>query len=105
MNVYTWDNVTRPSMNGDPVYSALEANLYIYLWDWGVGEGVNWFIGDNLSSNYRGVESPDMEFVENKCPEKINPRGTPWSVYTRQQILPLYTNLTDCVIFQQEENF
>lgn len=84
MTVYTWSNVTRPSMNRYPVYSAPEVGLHIYLWDWGVGEGLNWFIGDNLTSNYRGVESPDMEFVENKCPEKINPRGTPWSVYTRQ---------------------
>lgn len=84
MTVYTWSNVTRPSMNGYPVYSsAPEAGLHTFLWDWGVGEGLNWFIGDNLTSNFRGVESPDMEFVENKCPEKINPRGTPWSVYTR----------------------
>ena len=46
MNVYTWDNVTRPSMNGYPVYSALEANLYIYLWDWAVtGPPVEDFTG------------------------------------------------------------
>ena len=86
MTVYTWDNVTKPSMNGYPVYSAQgdqETRLHTYLWDWGVGQGLNWLMSDNLTSNYRGVESPDLEFVEDKCPERINPRGTPWNVYTR----------------------
>ena len=36
MTVYTWDNVTKPSMNGYPVYSAQgdqETRLHTYLWD------------------------------------------------------------------------
>ncbi len=56
MTVYTWSNVTRPSMNGYPVYSSdPEAGLHTFLWDWGEGQGLNWFISDNLTSNYRGV--------------------------------------------------
>ena len=87
MTVYTWDSVTRPSMNGYPVYTGQSKHhlgpAYLYLWDWGLGQGVNWFLSDNVTSDYRGVESPDLEFVQERCPEQVNPRGSPWSVYTR----------------------
>ena len=87
MTVYTWDSVTRPSMNGYPVYTGRSSYhlgpAYLYLWDWGLGQGLNWFLSDNVTSDYRGVESPDLEFVQERCPEQVNPRGSPWSVYTR----------------------
>ena len=79
MTVYTWDSVARPSMNDYPVYTGRSSHhlgpAYLYLWDW--------FLSDNVTSDYRGVESPDLEFVQERCPEQVNPRGSPWSVYTR----------------------
>ena len=71
MTVYRWSNISRPSMNSYPVYTA-DNGESLYLWDWGVGQGMNWFMSDNVSSNMRGVESPDLEFKDNKCPELVN---------------------------------
>ena len=69
--MYRWSNISRPSMNSYPVYTA-DNGESLYLWDWGVGQGMNWFMSDNVSSNMRGVESPDLEFKDNKCPELVN---------------------------------
>ena len=33
---------------------------------------MNWFMSDDVTSNSRGVESPDLEFKIDKCPEKVN---------------------------------
>ena len=64
-------------MNQWPVYTNDNdlTKQWLYLWDWGPGSGVNWFISDNVPSNFRGIESPDLEFTENNCPEQVNVRG------------------------------
>ena len=84
MAIYKWDNSTRPSMNQYPVYKG-DNEEYFYLWDWGQGDGMNWFISDNVASDSRGVESPDMEFKQDKCPENINVDRKPFNVYTRRR--------------------
>ena len=82
MGVYAWDPATRPSMNGYPVYSGPGGST-IYLHDWGVNQGVNWFLGDQAGGRDRGVESPDLEEVADRCPERVNPSRRPWQVYWR----------------------
>ena len=67
--------MSRPSMNQWPVYFNDHTQQWLYLWDWGPGSGVNWFISNNVTSNFRGIESPDLEFTEDKCPEQVNVRG------------------------------
>ena len=84
MGVFKWNNMTRANMNDYPVYES-DNGHYLYLWDWGQGDGINWFISDNVTSTYRGVESPDMEFKHDKCPENINIDRTPFNVYTRRR--------------------
>ena len=36
------------------------------------GDGINWFMSEDVTSNHRGIESPDLEFKIEKCPEKVN---------------------------------
>ncbi len=48
-------------------------------------QGMNWFISNELASTVRGVESPNLEALENRCPEAVNPRGTPFLVYTQSR--------------------
>jgi hypothetical protein len=48
-------------------------------------QGMNWFISNELASTVRGVESPNLETLENRCPEAVNPRGTPFLVYTQSR--------------------
>ena len=81
MGVYRWDTVSRPTMNRYPVYTNHQGEA-LYLWDWGRGEGMNWFLGGDPTSASRGVESPDIERKEDKCPETINKEGRPWRVFT-----------------------
>ena len=39
------------------VTSSCGCQGWLYLWDWGPGSGVNWFISNNVTSNFRGIES------------------------------------------------
>ena len=82
MGVYTWHPATRPTMNSYPVYSGPHGSS-LYLYDWGAGQGVNWFLGGQPGGRDRGVESPDLEEVEDRCPERVNPSRRPWRVYWR----------------------
>ena len=81
MSVYRWDTSSRPTMNSYPVYTSQEGQA-LYLWDWGRGQGINWFISGDPTSNNRGVESPDLERKISRCPEKINIDRVPWKVFT-----------------------
>ena len=33
--------------------------------------GINWFVSAEVASTQRGIESPDLEKVDDKCPEKV----------------------------------
>ena len=79
-----------------PVYQSSVTGDYLYLYDWGKGLGMNWFIStkvrivvsllwffffvekqkqiiyeDQVTDNNRGIESPDLEKVDDRCPEKV----------------------------------
>ena len=74
-----------------PVYRSTTTGDFLYLYDWGKGLGMNWFISLEVSKpnsillhlltatttpyqvndNNRGIESPDLEKVEDRCPEKV----------------------------------
>ena len=81
MSVYRWNSTTRPTVNSYPAYTNSQGQ-WLYLWDWGRGQGINWFISGDPTSNSRGVESPDMERKISRCPEKINIDRVPWKVFT-----------------------
>jgi hypothetical protein len=85
MAVYTWDPAARPSLNKYPVYRSNETGEVLYLYDWGVGEGINWFISSEVASTQRGVESPNLERVSDRCPEKVNRSKQPWSLFWRRR--------------------
>lgn len=34
---------------------------YIYFWDWGPNSGQNWMISQDPQTQYRGIESPNLE--------------------------------------------
>ena len=89
MTVYTWDTASKPSMNKYPVYTS-NAGEKLYLWDWGKGLGINWFVGSDVQSSNRGIESTDMEKKDDKCPEKINGDKTPFNVFTRSRRLNVF---------------
>ena len=90
MGIYIWDLASKPSMNLYPVYKARDEDHVLYLWDWGKGLGINWFIGGDVQSTSRGIESPDMEKKDDKCPEKINGDKTPYNVFTRSRRLNIF---------------
>ena len=67
-----------------PVYRSTTTGDFLYLYDWGKGLGMNWFISLEVSKpntsadchhqvndNNRGIESPDLEKVDDRCPEKV----------------------------------
>ena len=88
MTVYRWNTTTRPSINTYPVYTNQQGE-FLYLWDWGRGQGINWFISETISNN-RGVESPDIERKVDKCPEKINIDRRPWKVFTTARRVSMF---------------
>ena len=54
---------------------------------------MNWFIGSELGSA-RGVESPNLEKVKDRCPEKINKSQFPFQVYTQNRPSSLLSRVT-----------
>ena len=54
---------------------------------------MNWFIGSELGPA-RGVESPNLEKVKDRCPEKINKSQIPFQVYTQVRPSSLLSRVT-----------
>jgi hypothetical protein len=50
---------------------------------WLCWQGINWFFSEELGTSVRGVESPDLESQVERCPEAVNPRQTPFNVYSQ----------------------
>ena len=89
MSVYRWNTTSRPTINTYPVYTNHRGQS-LYLWDWGRGQGINWFISADPTSNNRGVESPDLERKISRCPEKINIDRVPWQVFTTERRVNMF---------------
>ena len=89
MSVYRWNLTTRPTINTYPVYTSHQGQA-LYLWDWGRGQGINWLISGDPTSNNRGVESPDLEKKISRCPEKINVDRVPWRVFTTARRVSMF---------------
>ena len=89
MSVYRWNTSSRPTINSYPVYTNQQGQS-LYLWDWGRGQGINWFISGDPTSNNRGIESPDLERKVSRCPEKVNVERVPWKVFTTARRVNLF---------------
>ena len=89
LTVYRWNTTSRPSLNSYPVYTSSQGES-LYLWDWGRGQGMNWFVGGEPTTNSRGLESPDIERKDDKCPERINMDRRPWRVFTTARRINLF---------------
>ena len=62
-------------MNQRRVYQHEASQAWLYYYDWGSGSGANWMFGDGVGSEYRGIESIDLEgraLEAQWCPEDVN---------------------------------
>ena len=62
-------------MNRRRVYQHEASQAWLYYYDWGSGHGANWMFGDAVGSEYRGIESTNLQaraLDAQWCPEDVN---------------------------------
>ena len=115
MTVYSWDQASKPTMNGwytcensempsffcllidgisrrYPVYQSSVTGDYLYLYDWGKGLGMNWFISTKVKIVVVFCDFTSLTENRNKLFMKIR-----WLTITEALKVQIWKRLTTAV--------